>query len=132
MNKNFRLDKIFLIFKELLKLVGGIPIVCAGSVFKSWTLIKAGFVKCLENPKYKRLRLKELKLVTIKEDSTIGAALLASRVFDSNSELDKNVMTSSLINILDHIVISNRSVCYDKIHNTEAIICTEDAIVKEA
>jgi len=127
----FFCNKLFSKLKDLLQLPGGIPIVCAGSVFKSWTLIKSGFVKCLENPKYKRFRLKELKLVTIKEDSTIGAAMLASRVFDSNSEFNKNVKPSSLINILDHIVIANRNICYDKIHNDEANLLTND-LLKEA
>jgi len=115
----------------LLTLSGGIPIVCAGSVFKSWMLIKSGFLKCLEDPKYKKFRLKELKLVTIKEDSTIGAAMLASRVFDSSSELNKNIEPSSLINILDHIVI-NRNICYEKNHHNETNHFTADSLLKEA
>ena len=90
---------------------GGIPIVCAGSVFKSWNLIKSGFMKCLENPKYKKLRLKELKLVAVKDDSTIGAAMLASRLYDQESKLCKHINVSNLIDVLDHIVIIPNQIC---------------------
>lgn len=94
--------------EELLNLPGGLPIVCAGSVFKSWPLIRSGFIKCLEAFKNKKFRLKELKLVTIKEDSTIGAALLASHLFHEDSEFGKNVDVSKLFDILDHVVIHNK------------------------
>lgn len=93
----------------MLNLEGGLPIVCAGSVFKSWELIKPGFIRCLENQKNKKFKLKELDLVVIKDDSTIGAALLASRLHDAKSDLSKHVNISNLKIRLDHVGIKHNN-----------------------
>lgn len=66
---------------------GGLPITCAGSVFKSWPLIKAGFVRCLQHQIRKCNNLTELNLVIDDGDSTIGACLLASKLYDNSLDL---------------------------------------------
>ena len=123
--------------QDLLNLPGGIPIVCAGSVFKSWNLIKPGFMNCLANPKYKMLRLKELRLIAVKEDSTIGAALLASRLLDQKSELNKHIDVKNTINTLDHVIITTQHNSYmnkknDHIKNRCSIDNLNDSLLKEA
>ena len=99
-------------------------------------MIKQGFLKCLENPKYKKFRLKELRLVTIKDDSTIGAALLASRLFDSNSEFSQNLDFSNLVNILDHLVFTNKNFFCEKSRDNlqDKFTCDKinNSLIKEA
>lgn len=67
---------------------------CTGSVFKSWHLIKEGFVKCLQNSD-----VKEVNLVTVNKDSTIGAALLAAKLSGHNISIDSNKYVSELEHI---------------------------------
>lgn len=64
----------------------GLPIVCTGSVFKSWHLIKPGFIRCLQAQNKRCAHLDAINLVTINSDSTLGAALLASRIYDESNE----------------------------------------------
>jgi hypothetical protein len=76
-----------------------------GSVFKSWNLIKPGFLKCLKAQTNKLKCVRELNLVVIKDNSSIGAAILASRIYDYQNELSKFVELSSFTQQLDHLVI---------------------------
>lgn len=89
--------------KDLLDTPDGLPIVCTGSVFKSWHLIKPGFIRCLESKSGKFSGLKELNLVMVKGDSTIGAAILAANVHDKDLNLGKNIDLNTLTCKLDHL-----------------------------
>ena len=93
--------------KKLLNSLHGLPIVCTGSVFKSWHLIKPGFVKCLERQMKKCSGLNEMNLVLVNDDSTLGAALLASRVYDQSLNLHKQFEFASLTTKLDHFYLKN-------------------------
>lgn len=58
--------------KELTDRDGGIHILCVGSVWLSWNLIKPGFVTYLQN----HTNIKELSLMKIKTTAAIGAAYM--------------------------------------------------------
>ena len=79
-----------------------LSIVCAGSVFKSWQLIKSGFVRGISIPNDK---IKRLRLLTIRKDASIGASILAAKFSnaDSNKILSKN--RDEFIDQLDAIKI---------------------------
>ncbi|XP_022249138.1 N-acetyl-D-glucosamine kinase-like isoform X2 [Limulus polyphemus] len=62
------------VHKSLMEDEGGLPIVCVGSVFKSWELLKSGFLATLGNG-----RLREFTLLRPKTSSALGAALMAAR-----------------------------------------------------
>jgi len=66
-----------------------LSIVCAGSVWKSWQLIKDGFLRGISIPNEK---VKRLRLLTIQKDASIGASLLAAKLSNSyaNEILDRN------------------------------------------
>ncbi|XP_069779561.1 N-acetyl-D-glucosamine kinase isoform X2 [Narcine bancroftii] len=56
----------------------GLPIVCVGSVWNSWDLLKDGFLEVLtENPTQKRLS--KFSLMKLKQGSAVGAASLGAR-----------------------------------------------------
>lgn len=61
--------------QDLLKIEGGLPVVCVGSVWKSWDLLKPGFVKHLEEHK----NFPEFSLVELTTSVAIGAAYLAAK-----------------------------------------------------
>lgn len=83
---------------------GGLPLVCAGSVFKSWSLIKSGFIGCLNKHLKKYPNLNELNLVVADSDSSIGACLLASKLYDNQIVLIKNYKRKTIV--LDHFYIN--------------------------
>lgn len=98
----------------------GLPIVCAGSVFKSWSLIKPGFVRCLNKQLKKFPSLNELNLVLADSDSSIGACLLASKLHDNKIVLIKNYKRKSIA--LDHFYISkfqNFHQCGNELFSTD-------------
>lgn len=88
------------IHKRLLNAPSGLPIVCTGSVFKSWHLIKPGFVKCLKTQTPKKSVLNEINLVTIATDSAVGAAKLAAKL---SSNLNISLNSHKLVAHLDHL-----------------------------
>lgn len=96
------------IHKKLLTNPDGLPIVCTGSVFKSWHLIKPGFIRCLQTKITRISNLNNINLVTINGDSTLGAALLASRVYDSNLEPHSNP-----VNMIKHLDLKSLSTQLD-------------------
>uniref|UniRef100_A0A183V2T0 N-acetyl-D-glucosamine kinase n=1 Tax=Toxocara canis TaxID=6265 RepID=A0A183V2T0_TOXCA len=55
-----------------------VPVVVVGSVFKSWSLLKPGFVEGVREHD-KEGRIKKVTLYLLKETPAIGAALLAAR-----------------------------------------------------
>ncbi len=84
-------------FKRLINSSNGIPIVCTGSVFKSWSLIRNGFINHLRKSK-----INEVNLVCVDKDSTVGAAILAARLCDFNIEIDTSKYSSQLEHIKFH------------------------------
>lgn len=102
--------KLFFFYsKRLFTIPGGLPLVCAGSVFKSWSLIKPGFIRCLNKHIKKYPNLNELNLVVADSDSSIGACLLASKLYDNQIVLIKNYKRRTIA--LDHFYIN-------KFHNS--------------
>ena len=89
----------------------GLPIVCTGSVFKSWHLIKPGFIRCLQTQINRVSNLNTINLVTINGDSTLGAALLASRVYDSNLTVSDESADHSFrpVNLCEHFDLKSLS-----------------------
>lgn len=63
------------ILQDLLKVEGGLPVVCVGSVWKSWDLLKQGFIKHLEEQK----NVPELSLLELTTNVATGAAYLAAK-----------------------------------------------------
>lgn len=63
--------------KELLNQPGGLPIVCSGSVWKSWDLIKPGFERQLAAKD--RVHVREISLIKLKAGHATGAAYLAAK-----------------------------------------------------
>ena len=61
--------------RELLTGPGGLPIVCVGSVWKSWDLLKPGFIAAIQE----RGILTEFSLISAKCSAAAGAAYLAAR-----------------------------------------------------
>lgn len=59
--------------KELTDREGGIHILCVGSVWLSWHLLKPGFVRYINN----NTKINELSLMRIKTTTAIGAAYMA-------------------------------------------------------
>ncbi|KAG8185061.1 hypothetical protein JTE90_017076 [Oedothorax gibbosus] len=61
------------VHKDLLEMEGGLPIICVGSVFKSWQLLKDGFVEGIGN------HYDKCTLITVNCSSALGAAYLGAR-----------------------------------------------------
>jgi N-acetylglucosamine kinase len=71
--------------EELLNQPGGLPVVCIGSVWKSWELLKPGFLKELsENAN----RIKEISLLQLKVPMATGACYLGADV--ANAQITRN------------------------------------------
>ena len=82
--------------------MSSLSIVCTGSVFKSWRLLKDGFVSCLKIEANRLHAAKRLDLITIESDSTIGAAFLAAKL--SKTEIcSESRAQNSMIKKLDSI-----------------------------
>lgn len=74
----------FLFEQKLLNQVGGLQIVCIGSLFKSWSLLQDGFLDELDKS------LKEFTLVSLNCDSSIGAAFLAANSIGLDLDIHSN------------------------------------------
>ena len=64
-------------------------------------MIKTGFIKSLRTEN----KIKKVKLIAIKTDSTIGAVLLASTICDYDDDLMKSINLNDYVMELDHINI---------------------------
>lgn len=96
--------------KSLFELPNGLPIVCAGSVYKSWSLIKPGFMQCLKDNITKCPNLTKINLVKIDGHSAIGAVLLAAKFYDKNLPLLRNFDYRKFTSELDQIDLEKESV----------------------
>jgi len=65
--------------KDLLSAEGGLRIVCVGSVWKSWELLKHGFLEGIKD-NLGRPCVKELTMVQLSVGMATGAAYLGSKV----------------------------------------------------
>ncbi|XP_054720623.1 LOW QUALITY PROTEIN: N-acetyl-D-glucosamine kinase-like [Uloborus diversus] len=70
------------VHQELLESDDGLPIVCVGSVFKSWNLLEKGFLEGIGNHYEKCI------LLTLKCTAAIGAAFLAAKATGFQLPLD--------------------------------------------
>ncbi|XP_002734945.2 N-acetyl-D-glucosamine kinase-like [Saccoglossus kowalevskii] len=68
----------------LLKADGGLQIVCVGSVWKSWDLLKEGFLEGLKPRHDRDITIEEFSLLDLKESPAIGAAVIGAKEFDYN------------------------------------------------
>lgn len=96
--------------KSLFDLPDGLPIVCAGSVYKSWNLIKPGFMECLKNNINKCPNLKKINLVKIEGHSAIGAVLLAAKFYDKELSFLKNFNHKNCTSQLDQIDLDKNKI----------------------
>lgn len=73
---------------ELVNRPGGLQVLCVGSVWKSWELLKAGFVSRLQENR----NLKELSLTKLTKTTALGAAYLAGDKYNINVPDRKSVV----------------------------------------
>lgn len=64
----------------MLKQSGGLPVICVGSVWKSFDLLRPGISKQLDED----CTLKELSLITLKIAAATGAAYIAADYIEYN------------------------------------------------
>lgn len=67
-------------------------IVCTGSVFKSWNLLKPGFIRGLKTQNV----VTKFSLVKIDGNSSIGACVLSSKLCSFRIDINLNKHTSKL------------------------------------
>ncbi|RDD42386.1 N-acetyl-D-glucosamine kinase [Trichoplax sp. H2] len=63
--------------KPLLEQENGVAILCVGSVWKGWNLLKAGFLQGIHSTTDSQRLIKKFQLATLKESCAVGAAILA-------------------------------------------------------
>ena len=68
--------------KKLKESPGGLPIVCVGSVWKSWKLLEKGFLHKLKPNLKSDTIVEELSLLRLKIGPETGAAYLAAKSID--------------------------------------------------
>ena len=65
-----------------LKEEGGLRILCVGQVWKSWSLLKEGFIRGLQ-PQYPRdIEIREFTLLRLEVTAGLGAALISAKLYD--------------------------------------------------
>lgn len=74
--------------QTLLNGEGGLKIVCVGSVWKSWDLLKEGFLAGLARPNDSYPDIKDFTLLQLKGSSAIGAARLGAKVLSVDLQID--------------------------------------------
>lgn len=72
---------------DLLTQEGGLPVVCVGSVFKSWKLLETGFIQCMRS-RASETAIREVTLLSLTKDASVGAAALGARSADKTLPLD--------------------------------------------
>ncbi|EDO42704.1 predicted protein [Nematostella vectensis] len=87
--------QIPLIDPVLLERPGGLRVICVGSVWKSWDLLKEGFLEGLKGADGKPV-LKEITLLRLRETCAVGAAVLGAKVSDHVLPVDYDAMVETL------------------------------------
>ena len=77
---------------QLLSQAGGLPIVCIGSVWKSWDLLKKGF---LEELSVKGDRIREISLLKLKVPMATGACYLGADV--AKAQISKSYSDNTIV-----------------------------------
>ncbi|KAL1138188.1 hypothetical protein AAG570_009880, partial [Ranatra chinensis] len=72
--------------ESLLNGKGGLPVVCVGSVWKSWELLKPGFVRQIADSNY--ANVKELSLLELTTSVATGAVYIAAKASNYNLPRD--------------------------------------------
>lgn len=93
--------------KSLFQCPEGLPVVCAGSVFKSWSLLKPGFIRCLKENITKCPDMNKINLVQIERHASIGAVCLAAKLYEHNSQVLKSVDNKQFISQLDTVYLDH-------------------------
>ncbi|XP_064600875.1 LOW QUALITY PROTEIN: N-acetyl-D-glucosamine kinase-like [Liolophura sinensis] len=65
--------------ESLLKGPGGLSVVCVGSVWKSWDLMKEGFFKALKPRNDQDVKITEISLLELQQNGAVGAAALGAK-----------------------------------------------------
>jgi N-acetylglucosamine kinase len=75
---------------ELLNAPGGLRILCEGSVWKSWDLLKEGFLSYLSAylPRRNGLQIKEFRLIRLTRSAAIGAAVHGAKTVGDTVLID--------------------------------------------
>lgn len=71
------------IHRSLLEHEGGLPIICVGSVFKSWILLMEGFLSVIDP------RISEFTLLRLNKSTALGAAVMGAK--KANRKLPLNL-----------------------------------------
>lgn len=79
--------------KSLLEMAGGLHIVAVGSVWKSFELMKAGFLEGLKPGTGEPSLIHEVRLSQLKKPCTLGAAYLGAK--DAGTQLPLDFSTHS-------------------------------------
>lgn len=74
---------------------GGLPIVCIGSVWKSWKHLEGGFTSTIELLKNGQPNIKRFSLLKLKVSSAFGSALLAAPEIPRNYSNNAQVFYSN-------------------------------------
>ncbi|XP_059169770.1 N-acetyl-D-glucosamine kinase-like [Physella acuta] len=75
------------IHKDLKARAGGLPVVCVGSVFKSWKLLEPGFMEEMTS-NLTKTDIKEVVLLHLNSEASIGAAALGAKAAGQELPLD--------------------------------------------
>lgn len=82
------LDTLIILLQSLLRNPGGLPVVCVGSVWKSWKLMEKGFTQklkpvpksCIPSVCSSGPAVEEFSLLRLKTGPETGAAYLAAKI----------------------------------------------------
>lgn len=102
--------------ERLLNKADGLPIICTGSVYKSWDLLKPGFMKCLGDNWNRCSKLRKINLVRVEGHSATGAVLLAARLYDRELTFVKEFNYENTSSRLDQINMDT----YERLHEPSA------------
>ncbi|KXJ23508.1 N-acetyl-D-glucosamine kinase [Exaiptasia diaphana] len=75
--------------KSLIDRSGGLQILCVGSVWKSWELLKSGFIETLQGNDQTPV-IKSFTLYRLKESCAVGAAVLGAKVINHKIDINYN------------------------------------------
>lgn len=100
-------------------------------LFKSWQLIKPGFLRCLQDKVENCLNLNALNMVKIEGDSSMGAAYLSAKFYDAKLEFVEHFDNKKFISQMDHLYVKNLITKQSRQQQTKFPICKEEIICKE-
>ncbi|XP_062500922.1 N-acetyl-D-glucosamine kinase-like [Corticium candelabrum] len=81
---------------DMLSVSGGLPIVCEGSVWKSWDLLQDGFLHTLYPPGSNPVHVQEFSLLRLTQPAAIGAAVLGAKKVGDKLPIDYSTHVTQL------------------------------------